>query len=267
MPAATLIEARNLPRHVAITMDGNGRWAELRGKARTAGHKAGSQAVRRIVRAARRLGIEQLTLYAFSEQNWGRPETEVEALMCLLHEFLLSERDEILGNAIRLRAIGNTERLPPFVREALEGLVHASSENTRMVLSLALSYGGREEIVTAARSLARHVQQGTLHPEDITETAIRALLPSLDYGEPDLMIRTGGELRISNFLLWGAAYSELHFTNTLWPDFQPEDFHQAIAAYQRRERRYGLVPTARSPLNGSAHATGTAPCPTSPSGS
>lgn len=261
------IEARNLPRHVAIIMDGNGRWAEQRGKPRTEGHRAGSKAVQRIVRAVRRLGIPQLTLYAFSEQNWGRPNDEVDALMALLHEFLINERDEILSNDIRLRAIGNTQRLPEHVRAVLDQLSRESSENSQMLLSLALSYGGREEIVDAARTLARQVAQGLIRPEDITEGMLEAHIPSIAHGQPDLMIRTGGELRISNFLLWGSAYSELFFTEALWPDFQTDDLYQAIASYQRRERRYGLV-ASRHPIpptvSNGVHPTESTTCPTSP---
>lgn len=251
------IELNNLPQRVAITMDGNGRWAELRGKARIVGHRAGSHAVRRIVRACRRLGVQELTLYAFSEQNWGRPSDEVEGLMTLLEEFLVQEREEILQNRIQLRGIGNLERLPPPVRESLELLSAASRDHRGMTLSLALSYGGREEIVDAARALARQVADGKITPEEVTEQSLSALLPSMEHGAPDLMIRTGGELRVSNFLLWGAAYSELFFSDILWPDFQAEHLYQAIAAYQRRQRRFGLVSTSNT----------LGPCPTSLSGS
>ena len=187
----TEIELQNIPRHVAITMDGNGRWAELRGKPRTAGHRAGSHAVRRIVRAARRLGIEHLTLYAFSEQNWGRPGEEVDALMHLLQDYLLSEREEILENHIHLRAVGNWQKLPAAVRDTLDDLSRASAGAHRMVLSLALSYGGREEITEAARALARRVANGTLTPDMITPEILQAEIPSVAYGQPDLMIRTG----------------------------------------------------------------------------
>ena len=265
----TFIDARNLPRHVAIIMDGNGRWAELRGRPRTAGHRAGSHAVRRIVRTARRLGIEQLTLYAFSEQNWGRPGDEVDALMTLLGEFLTSEREEILTNGIHLRAVGNYQKLPAPVREALDELSQRSSENRKMVLSLALSYGGREEITAAARELASRVKAGTLAPEDITEELLHAAIPSVHPGDPDLMIRTGGEYRISNFLLWGAAYSELHFTRRLWPDFTAEDLHEAIAAYQHRERRFGLVPSRQraAPQGSLDISSAMTACPTSSVGS
>lgn len=239
-----LLDVRSLPPHVAITMDGNGRWAELRGRPRIAGHKAGSHAVRRVVRAARRLGLKQLTLYAFSEQNWGRPHDEVDGLMTLLQDFLVSERDEILSRGIRLRGVGNLDRLPDHVRECLDTLSRASADRDGMVLSLALSYGGREEVTQAARALAQQVADGTLRPEQITDEAIRAHIASVQYGDPDLMIRTGGEFRISNFLLWGSAYAELYFSDVLWPDFQVEDLHKAIAAYQRRQRRFGLVPSA-----------------------
>ncbi len=236
----TEIELQNIPRHVAITMDGNGRWAELRGKARMAGHRAGSHTAP--IRGARRLGLRELTLYAFSEQNWGRPRDEVDALMVLLQDFLVSEREEILQNTIRLRAIGDTSRLPDHVRGALETLSEASQNNDAMVLTLALSYGGQEEIVDAARALARAVQEGEIRPEDITVATLQARVPSVRYGAPDLMIRTGGEQRVSNFLLWGSAYSELYFSDTLWPDFEAEDLYLAIASYQRRQRRFGLVP-------------------------
>src|SRR4051812_27432463 len=185
------VEGRNLPRHVGIIMDGNGRWAELRGEPREAGHKAGSAAVRRIVRVCRRLGLDALTLYAFSEQNWARPAGEVEALMGLLREFLVSERDEILHNDIRLVAIGDLSRLPEAVREVLDPLRRASSDNGKMTLALALSYGGREEIARAARDLATECVAGTLDPADIDAATLGARLPSLGVGDPDLIIRTG----------------------------------------------------------------------------
>ncbi|WP_437659823.1 polyprenyl diphosphate synthase [Sorangium sp. So ce1182] len=230
-----LVEARNLPRHVGIIMDGNGRWAELRGEPREAGHKAGSAAVRRIVRVCRRLGVEALTLYAFSEQNWARPRNEVDALMGLLREFLMSERGEILENDIRLVAIGDISRLPEVVREVLDPLRKASSANMRMTLALALSYGAREEIAAAARELAMEAVAGRLDPEAIDGALLAARLPSLSVGEPDLIIRTGGEQRLSNFLLYGAAYAELSFTERLWPDFTEDDLFAAIATYQQRD--------------------------------
>ena len=236
-----LVEARNLPSHVGIIMDGNGRWAQQRGLQRFQGHKEGSDAVRRTVRAARRLGLRALTLYAFSEQNWARPEDEVGSLMGLLHEFLVSEKGEILDNGIRLNAVGNLSRLPPLVRAVLDPLRTESAANVEMTLTLALSYGGREEIADAARDLACKVLAGTMRPEEITADALHKRIPSLVVGDPDLVIRTGGERRISNFLLYGLAYAELYFSDTLWPDFGVRDLHAAIASYQMRERRFGLV--------------------------
>jgi undecaprenyl diphosphate synthase len=236
-----LVEARNLPSHVGIIMDGNGRWAQLRGQPRVAGHKEGAQAVRRIVRAARRLGLKALTLYAFSEQNWARPEEEVDTLMVLLREFLLSERDEILDNGIRLNAIGNLGRLPSLVRAVLDPLRAESADSDRMTLTLALSYGGREEIAAAARELAEEVRAGRIDPDEVTPERLRSRMPSLAVGDPDLVIRTGGERRISNFLLYGLAYAELYFADVLWPDFQPADLHAAIESFQQRERRFGKV--------------------------
>ena len=236
-----LVEGKNLPRHVGIIMDGNGRWAELRGEPREAGHKAGSAAVRRVVRASRRLGLDALTLYAFSEQNWSRPAGEVDALMGLLREFLVSERSEILENDIRLVAIGDLSRLPAFVRDVLDPLRMASAPNGRMTLALALSYGGREEIAKAAQELAVEAARGHLDPSTITAAMLGARMPSLGAGDPDLIIRTGGEFRLSNFLLYGAAYAELAFFDRLWPDFTEDDLFAAIGSYQRRERRFGQV--------------------------
>jgi len=238
----SLVEARNLPGHIGIIMDGNGRWAQQRGLPRREGHREGSDAVRRVVRAARRLGIRALTLYAFSEQNWARPEDEVDALMLLLREFLLTERDELLDNGIKLHAVGNLGRLPSLVRAVLDPLRNETDANDSMTLTLALSYGGREEIADAARQLSRKVAEGALDPNDITPERMRALMPSLAVGDPDLVIRTGGERRISNFLLFGLAYAELYFDDTLWPDFGSAELHCAIASYQARERRFGLVP-------------------------
>ncbi|MCS6798950.1 MAG: polyprenyl diphosphate synthase [Myxococcota bacterium] len=234
-----LVEVRRLPRHVAIIMDGNGRWAQLRRQPRTEGHRRGSDAVRRVVRAARRLGIETLTLFAFSEQNWDRPPDEVEALMSLLREFLVTERDEILGNAIRLTTVGRIGRLPAMVREVLDPLVEASASHRAMTLCLALSYGGREEIADVARRIAQCAASGSVLPSDVDESYVSKMIPSMEFGEVDLLIRTGGEQRISNFLLWGAAYAELHFSPTLWPDYGEADFFDALAAFQARERRFG----------------------------
>jgi undecaprenyl diphosphate synthase len=228
--------AQPLPKHVAIIMDGNGRWAEQRGLPRIAGHREGSEAVRATTRQARRLGLEALTLYAFSAQNWGRPLEEVEALMQLLADFLDSERAEIMENAVRLGAIGEIERLPAMVRERLDRLVDESRPNRGLRLTLALSYGGREEIVQAARRAAARVG-----PDGLDAAALERELWTAGLPEPDLLIRTSGERRISNFLLWQAAYAELHFSPILWPDFREIELLEAIADYQTRERRFGLT--------------------------
>lgn len=225
-------------------MDGNGRWASNQGKPRTLGHREGSKAVRRIVRAARRMGVRALTLYAFSEQNWQRPIGEVSALMELLSEFLISERAELMDNGIRLRAIGRRHELPEPVRQVLEALESDSAHLDQMTLTLALSYGGQEEITDACRAIAERVRSGDLSCEDIDERVLGAAIPSVDVGPVDLLIRTGGEQRISNFLLWGAAYAELVFTDRLWPDMREEDLHEAVAAYQSRDRRFGRAPDA-----------------------
>jgi len=227
------VRSRPLPRHVAVIMDGNGRWAEARGLPRVAGHREGAEAVREVVRAARRIGLEALTLYAFSMQNWARPAEEVGALMLLLVQFLESERGEMRENAIRLNAIGDLGRLPPEVRAVLETVMAETRGNGGMILTLALSYGGREELVQAARAAA------AAGPVD--EAAIEANLWTRGLPELDLLVRTSGERRISNFLLWQAAYAELYFCDALWPDFREAAFLGAIADYQARERRFGLT--------------------------
>jgi undecaprenyl diphosphate synthase len=243
-PSMSFVSARNLPAHIGIIMDGNGRWAQKRGAPRSAGHKEGAAAVRRVVRASRRLGLKALTLYAFSEQNWARPGDEVESLMELLREFLISEHDEILLNGIRLAAVGCVDRLPAHVREVLDPLRAESAKNHEMTLSLALSYGGREEILNATRDIARAAVAGSVDPETLTMQSLIDRIPSIARtGDPDLIIRTGGERRISNFLLFGAAYAELYFADALWPDFGEADLHTAIESYQQRERRFGLVGT------------------------
>ena len=229
------VKSRPLPRHVAIIMDGNGRWAEARGLPRVAGHREGSEAVRAVTRAARRVGIEALTLYAFSSENWARPEEEVGALMQLLAEFLESERGEMMQNGIRLGAIGDLERLPAFVREKLAQVRDETARNRDMALTLALSYGGRQEIAAAARRAAA-AKGAALEVADIEAALQTAGLPELD-----LLIRTSGERRISNFLLWQSAYAELHFSEVLWPDFRDAELFAAIADFQARERRFGLT--------------------------
>jgi undecaprenyl diphosphate synthase len=229
------VKSRPLPRHVAIIMDGNGRWAEGRGLPRVAGHREGSEAVRAVTRAARRVGLEALTLYAFSSENWARPEEEVGALMQLLAEFLESERAEMMENGIRLNAIGDLERLPRFVREKLDAVRAETAGNRGMTLTLALSYGARQELVAAARRAAA-AKGPALEAADLEAALFTAGLPELD-----LLVRTSGERRVSNFLLWQCAYAELLFVETLWPDFRDADLFAALADYQARERRFGLT--------------------------
>ncbi len=235
------IDPAKLPRHIGIIMDGNGRWARQRGWMRTRGHRAGSHAVRRVVRACRRLGIEVLTLYAFSAQNWGRPEHEVRTLMNLLGEFIAKEWQEIMEREIRVVHLGELRRVPAVVRQQLRTLERASARNRAMTLALALSYGAREEMVRAARKLIRRGLAGKLAPADVDSTTIAAALDTARLPDPDLIIRTGGERRLSNFMLWQCAYAELHFSDRLWPDFKVEDLRAAIADYQHRRRRYGLI--------------------------
>jgi undecaprenyl diphosphate synthase len=229
------VKSRPLPRHVAIIMDGNGRWAEARGLPRVAGHREGSEAVRAVTRAARRIGLEALTLYAFSSENWARPDEEVGALMQLLAEFLESERAEMMANGVRLNAIGELDRLPSAVREKLGAVCAETARNQGLTLTLALSYGGRQELVAAARRAAEAKGAG-LEASDLEAALQTAGLPDLD-----LLVRTSGERRISNFLLWQCAYAELLFTETLWPDFRDGELFAAIADYQARERRFGLT--------------------------
>jgi len=228
-----------LPRHVAIIMDGNGRWATQRGLSRIQGHRRGKESVREVVETAREIGIEFLTLYAFSTENWERPEREVGALMGLLRRYVRSELGKMMKNSIRLIAIGNLRRLPKDVLADLRAAEHTTRRNTGMTVQLAVSYGAREEIVAAARRVARQVRDGLIAPEDIDEELFAASLMTADVPDPDLLIRTSGELRLSNFLLWQVAYSELYVTETLWPDFRREHFLAALEDYARRERRFG----------------------------
>jgi undecaprenyl diphosphate synthase len=229
------VRARPLPRHGAIILDGNGRWAEARDLPRVAGHREGAEAVRAVTRAARRIGIEALTLYAFSSENWGRPEPEVGALMHLLAEFLESERGEMMQNGIRLNAVGDLERLPAVVREKLASVRAETAGNRGMILTLALSYGGRQELVQAARRAAA-AKGPDLEAEDLEAALWTVGLPELD-----LLVRTSGERRISNFLLWQCAYAEFVFSDVLWPDFRDAELFAVIAEYQGRERRFGMT--------------------------
>ena len=229
------VRERPLPRHVGIIMDGNGRWAQERGLARLEGHRRGSDSVREVTRAARRVGLEAITLYAFSVQNWQRPPSEVEGLMDLLRDYLARERAEIMDNGIRLHAIGDLDRLPARVRDPLEELRAVSAGNSKMTLTLALSYGGREEII----AMVRKVAEDRLPPEQVDAAAIEARLWTHGLPPLELVVRTSGEVRVSNFLLWQLAYAEIHLTETLWPDFGERDLLRALDDFQRRERRFG----------------------------
>jgi undecaprenyl diphosphate synthase len=234
-------EPRRLPRHVGIIMDGNGRWAERRGLPRLEGHRLGADSVRDVTRAARELGIEALTLYAFSSQNWQRPVDEVAGLMDLLREYLIGERAEILDNAIRLDAIGDVERLPPTVKAPLDELRAVSAANRGMTLTLALSYGGRESIARAVREAVRDAAAGALSPDQLDVDRFASYLPTSRLPPVDLLIRSSGEQRISNFMLWEIAYAELVFVDVLWPEFRREHLHACLEQYAARERRFGLT--------------------------
>lgn len=233
------IDKSNLPKHVAIIMDGNGRWAKSKGMPRVFGHKNGVTAVRDICEAAAELGIEHLTLYAFSTENWSRPATEVSTLMALLFETVKLELATLTKNNIRLNTIGDISQLPERSRKSLEEAMAKTSGNTRMTLNLALNYSSRWEIVQAAKSIAEKVKSGLLEPDQIDETVFANHLTTQNIPDPELLIRTSGELRISNYLLWQIAYAELYFTPVFWPDFRREHFYEAIRAYQARERRFG----------------------------
>ncbi len=230
-----------LPRHVAVIMDGNGRWAKKRLMNRVKGHEKGSETVRDIVTICRELGIDFLTLYAFSTENWSRPKAEVKALMGLLKRFVKTKKGELLEKNIRLNVIGQKDRLPGDVREEVETAMAQTAVNAKMVLNLALSYGSREEITRAAKSIAEQVSKGNLSYEDITEELLGKYLYTGSMPDPDLVIRTSGEMRLSNFLLWQSAYAELFITPTLWPDFTKQEFLDILKAYQLRDRRFGKV--------------------------
>lgn len=229
------------PRHVAIIMDGNGRWAKMRGLPRTAGHKRGAESVRNAVSAARKLGISYLTLFGFSSENWKRPEGEVRALMGLLRLYLRSEVEELHRNGVRLRVLGDRERLDSDIVALIEHAEARTRDNTGLTLLLALSYGSRQEIVNAARKLAEEAKAGLIDPEDIDEDRVAGRLFTAGIPDPDLLIRTSGECRISNFLLWQCAYAEMLFLDTLWPDFGEADLERAVRDFICRERRYGAV--------------------------
>ena len=231
------LDIKRIPRHIAIIMDGNGRWAKERGKERSYGHQAGVDTVRRITSECVRLGVKFLTLYTFSTENWSRPETEIAALMGLV---LSSLEDEIfMKNNVRFQVVGDIQRLPQSVQDKLQETMEHTAQNTAMTMVVALSYSSRWELTRAAQSIARDVKSGTLQPEDITDELMNERLETAFMPDPELLIRTGGELRISNYMLWQIAYSELYFCDTYWPDFDEADLHQAIANYQARQRRFG----------------------------
>ncbi len=233
------LDKSRLPQHVAIIMDGNGRWAKLRGKNRIEGHRRGKTSVRVIVEMSRKIGIRYVSLYAFSTENWFRPHDEVDALMGLLEHYLAAEQAKMMRYGIRLLAIGDRSRLPANVRSTLEKVIELTRDNQRMTVVLALSYSGRDEIVRMAKEMARQTRDHKLDPEEIDEKTVAAHLDTRGVPDPDLLIRTSGEMRISNFYLWQIAYSELYVTPTLWPDFREREYLQALLDYQRRRRRFG----------------------------
>jgi undecaprenyl diphosphate synthase len=233
------LRSDRIPRHVAIIMDGNGRWAEAQGLERNAGHRAGIEAVRTALRTANDLGVRYLTLYAFSSENWGRPQDEVRELMRLLERYLVEEIDDVMEKGIRVRAMGRLERLPVQIRKRVEEAVERSANNEAMTLIFALSYGGRTEIVDAARKIARDAVAGELDPHGIDEKIFASYLYEPEVPDPDLLIRTGAESRVSNFLLWQIAYTEFYTTEVMWPDFRAEHLVEAVRDYQLRERRFG----------------------------
>jgi undecaprenyl diphosphate synthase len=230
-----------LPRHVAIIMDGNGRWAQKRLLNRVKGHEKGVETVRNIVRTCRELNIAVLTLYAFSTENWQRPKAEIKALMVLLKSFLKKELPELRDRNIRLGVIGQPQRLPQDVQKTLQDVMAATADNDKMLLNLALSYGGRTEITEMVQDIARQVARGTLSADEIDVTVVADHLYTRDLPDPDLLVRTSGEMRLSNFLLWQLAYAEIVVTDTLWPDFTPEELITILAQYQQRDRRFGKV--------------------------
>ena len=235
------IDLSNLPRHIAIIMDGNGRWAKARSWDRIRGHREGVKSVRAIVRLCRKIGVEVLTLYSFSTENWDRPKKEVNALMQLLHRFLKSERKEMKERGIRLNTLGDLTRFPANVQTELQRVMDDTAENKGLTLNLALNYGGRAEIIRAMRLIGERIASGELAPGDIDEGLVSECLYTGSLPDPDLLIRTGGESRISNFLLWQIAYTEIYLTSIPWPEFRENELIQAIKDYQAKERRFGLT--------------------------
>lgn len=241
--------SETLPRHLAIIMDGNGRWAKGMGRPRALGHEEGAKMVKRIVKSCAEKGIEYLTLFAFSTENWLRPKKEVNTLMRILVKSLRSELQTLVENDIQLRTIGDTKNLPEVVQTELEEVVTQTKSNTRMVLTLALSYGSRQEIANAVQEISAKVKKGLISPSDIDEKLINSHLYTCFMPEVDLLIRTSGEYRLSNFMLWQCAYAELYFTDTYWPDFDAKELDKALASYQKRERRFGKTTEQLQELN------------------
>ena len=239
MDYKTQIDKERLPRHIAIIMDGNGRWAKKQGLARMFGHKQGVETVHNITVAATQLGVEYLTLYTFSTENWNRPKEEVDALMTLLVDTIAKETPTLMNNNVRLTTIGDIDRLPEGTKQKFLACIEQTSHNTGLTMVLALSYSARWEIIEAVRKAVNQAQKGALRAEEVNEQLVNSLMTTADIPDPDLLIRTSGEYRISNFLLWQLAYSELYFTDCLWPEFTEEEFYKAIVDYQKRERRFG----------------------------
>ena len=239
MDYKTQIDKERLPRHIAIIMDGNGRWAKKQGLARMFGHKQGVETVHNITVAATQLGVEYLTLYTFSTENWNRPKEEVDALMTLLVDTIAKETPTLMNNNVRLTTIGDIDRLPEGTKQKFLACIEQTSHNTGLTMVLALSYSARWEIIEAVRKAVNQAQKGALRAEEVNEQLVSSLMTTADIPDPDLLIRTSGEYRISNFLLWQLAYSELYFTDCLWPEFTEEEFYKAIVDYQKRERRFG----------------------------
>ena len=233
------VDIEKVPKHVAIIMDGNGRWAEKRGNSRIFGHQHGVESVRTSIKAAAQIGVKYLTIYAFSTENWNRPKYEVDALMTLLVNVIKNETQELDKNNVRLRIIGDRNSLPPKVRKETDQMVEKLSKNTGLTVVMALSYSSRWEIINAVKSITDDVKKGKIDTEDISQELFDNYLATSEIPDPELLIRTSGEARISNFLLWQIAYTELYFTSVLWPDFSDEDFYEAICNYQQRERRFG----------------------------
>jgi len=245
------IDLKRLPVHIAVIMDGNGRWAQKNGMERFMGHKEGVVSVRKVVEAAGQLGLQYLTLYTFSTENWNRPQEEVDALMALLVTVIRKETQDLMANNIRVHTIGDIDRLPPLTRSELDDCINETKNNTGLNLIMALSYSSRWELTETVRKIAREVKEGTLAVAQINEATISNHLFTKDIPDPDLLIRTGGEFRISNYLLWQLAYAELYFTDAYWPDFREENLYAAIVDYQKRERRFGKTGEQIQLKNGS----------------